>query len=66
MAEDVDEKDPAWSPYHYQEDDGTWVAGIEIFNIPDHDKAMHMAEVMTQIMQAFIDTIEQRLSTSTH
>lgn len=66
MAEGVDTKEVLWSAFHYQDEDGTWCAGVEVSGIPNHDKAVEVAQVVETAVAEFLEKIRYGISLATH
>lgn len=59
MSKDnLDKEHVAWSPYHYQDEDGSWCAGVEWRGLDDHSEALRVQQLADTAMQELLDKLD--------
>lgn len=66
MQGDLPEDGVAWSPYHYQDEDGTWCAGVEYRGITTHDEAVQISHMVEQAILELMAKLNIPEVTRTH
>lgn len=54
------------TPFHYEDEDGTWCSGIEISGIPQHDAAHSLSLLLEDSLTEIMKKINIVEVTQTH